>query len=294
MNVQRLAPFFDELRKGLAAAAHRSDPRICLLTPGPFSETYFEQAHLARYLGFLLVEGADLVARDGRAYVRTVAGLKRADVILRRVDADFIDPLELNAKSRLGVPGLLEAIREGGVVVLNMPGSGVLESKALLGFLPKLCRQLRGEELKMPNVATWWCGQPSERALVEANINTLAIAPAFNGPGPDGTTSRPRMMADLTSDQREAFIQRFNDRPGDFVGQEVVRLSTTPVLRDGRLEPAPFVLRVYAADTPDGMRIMPLAGFAAPPSTPTYAPSPWARTPAPPTFGSSPTSRFRG
>ncbi|MET0295292.1 MAG: circularly permuted type 2 ATP-grasp protein, partial [Phenylobacterium sp.] len=111
MNVQRLAPFFDAFRKGLAEAADRSDPRICLLTPGPYSETYFEHAHLARYLGFLLVEGDDLVAREGRIYVRTIAGLKRADVILRRVDADFIDPLELNSGSRLGVPGLLEAMR---------------------------------------------------------------------------------------------------------------------------------------------------------------------------------------
>jgi len=260
MNVERLAPFFDDLRKGLAAAADRSDPRICLLTPGPFSETYFEQAHLARYLGFVLVEGDDLVVRDGRVYVRTIAGLKRADVILRRVDADFIDPLELNGGSRLGTPGLIEAIRQGGVAVLNMPGSGVLESKALLGFLPKLCRRLLGEELKMPNVATWWCGQPTERALVESHLETMAIAPAFHGQGPDGVSSRPRLMADLSGAEREAFLARFNDRPGDFVGQEVVRLSTTPVLRDGRLEPAPFVLRVYATATPNGMRIMP-GGF---------------------------------
>jgi uncharacterized circularly permuted ATP-grasp superfamily protein/uncharacterized alpha-E superfamily protein len=260
MNVRRLAPFFDDLRKGLAAAAGRSDPRICLLTPGPFSETYFEQAHLARYLGFLLVEGDDLVVLDGRAYVRTIAGLKRADVILRRVDADFIDPLELNRASRLGVPGLLEAIREGDVTVLNMPGSGVLESKALLSFLPRLCHRLLGEELKMPNVATWWCGQPTERALVEGDLDNLAIGPAFNGLGPDGTSFRPRLTTDLTAEERQAFLARFNDRPGDFVGQEVVRLSTTPVLRDGRLEAAPFVLRVYAAATPDGMRIMP-GGF---------------------------------
>jgi len=260
MNVHRLASFFDELRKGLAAAADRSDPRICLLTPGPFSETYFEQAHLARYLGFLLVEGDDLVVRDGRVYVRTIAGLKRADVILRRVDADFIDPLELNSTSRLGVPGLLEAIRSCGVAVLNMPGSGVLESKALLGFLPRLCRRLLGEELKMPNVATWWCGQPAERDLIEGNLDTRVIAPAFNGPGPDGTSSRPRLTGDLSPQARAAFLLRFSDRPGDFVGQEVVRLSTTPVLRDGRLEPAPFVLRVYAAATPEGVCIMP-GGF---------------------------------
>ncbi|MDP3174240.1 MAG: circularly permuted type 2 ATP-grasp protein [Phenylobacterium sp.] len=260
MNVQRLAPFFDGLRKGLAATAERDDPRICLLTPGPFSETYFEQAHLARYLGFLLVEGDDLVVRDGRVYVRTIAGLKRADVILRRVDADFIDPLELNSASHLGVPGLLEAIRSGGVAVLNIPGSGVLESKALLGFLPKLCRRLLGEELKMPNVATWWCGQPVERALVERNLDNMAIAPAFNVPGTLAAMAKPRLVASMSAAEKAEFLARLNDRPGDYVGQEVVRLSTTPVLRDGRLEPAPFVLRVYAAMTPDGMKVMP-GGF---------------------------------
>jgi uncharacterized alpha-E superfamily protein len=230
------------------------------MTPGPFSETYFEQAHLARYLGFVLVEGDDLVARDGRVYIRTIAGLRRADVIWRRVDADFVDPLELNGASRLGVPGLIEAIRSGGVAVLNVPGAGVLESKALLGFLPKLCRRLLGEELKMPNVATWWCGQPAERALVESELDNLAIAPAFNGLGADGVSAKPRLMADLSDAERRAFLTRFQDRPGDFVGQEVVRLSTTPVLGDTHLSPAPFVLRVYATATPDGMRIMP-GGF---------------------------------
>jgi uncharacterized circularly permuted ATP-grasp superfamily protein/uncharacterized alpha-E superfamily protein len=259
MNVRRLAPFFDDLRRGLAAGADRDDPRICLLTPGSFSETYFEQAHLARYLGFLLVEGDDLVVRNGRVYVRTVAGLKRADVILRRVDADFVDPLELNSASRLGVPGLLDAIRNGGVVVLNMPGSGVLESKALQGFLPKLCRRLLGEDLKMPNVATWWCGQPNERALVERNMDSLALAPAFNAQGV-ASLSRPRLVADLPPEERTRLLQHLADRPGDFVGQEVVRLSTTPVLRAGELVPAPFVLRVFAAATPNGMKIMP-GGF---------------------------------
>jgi uncharacterized circularly permuted ATP-grasp superfamily protein/uncharacterized alpha-E superfamily protein len=259
MNVQRLAPFFDALRRGLAATAGRAEPRICLLTPGPFSETYFEQAHLARYLGFLLVEGDDLVVRDGLAYVRTIAGLKRVDVILRRVDADFLDPLELNSSSHLGVPGLLEAIRTGGVAVLNMPGSGVLESKVLMGFLPKLCRRLLGEELQLPNVATWWCGQARERDMVRSAAH-LAIAPAFNGIQPDVLFAKSRILADLAPEERTRFLQRFDDRPGDFVGQEVVRLSTTPVLRDDRLEPAPFVLRVYAAATPEGLCVMP-GGF---------------------------------
>lgn len=260
MNVQRLASFFDGFRKGLAATADRSEPRICLMTPGPYSATYFEQAHLARYLGFLLVEGDDLVARDGKVYVRTIDGLKRADVILRRVDADFIDPLELNNESRLGTPGMLEAIRAGGVSVLNMPGSGLLESKALLGFLPMLCRRLLGEELKMPNVATWWCGQPRERDLVARNIDHLVIAPAFNFAPGANPLWRPSLMDDLPAPDQAALRTRLTQRPHDFVGQEVVRLSTTPVLRDGRLEPAPFVLRVYAARTPEGVRIMP-GGF---------------------------------
>ncbi|MDZ4373779.1 MAG: circularly permuted type 2 ATP-grasp protein [Phenylobacterium sp.] len=260
MNVHRLAPFFDAHRRGLASAGDRSEPRICLLTPGKFSETYFEQAHLARYLGFLLVEGADLVARDGKVYVRTIAGLKRADVILRRVDSDFIDPLELNGGSRLGTPGMLEAIRAGGVTVLNMPGSGVLESRALMGFLPRLCRELLGEELAMPHVATWWCGQPAEHALVESRLDSLAIAPAFNAPGGDGVLAQSRLVADMDPVEREDLLRRLRERPADFVGQEVVRLSTMPVLKDDRLEPAPFVLRVFAAATPDGIRVMP-GGF---------------------------------
>ncbi len=267
MNVERLAPFFSAFRDGLTAAAARTEPRICLLTPGPYSETYFEQAHLARYLGFLLVEGEDLVVREGQAHVRTIAGLKRADVIWRRVDADFIDPLELSGASRLGVPGLLEAIRAGGVVVTNMPGSGLVESRALLGFMPKLSRRLLGEELKLPNIATWWCGQPRERALVEANLDNLAIAGAFRGPGRGPASAGPRLLADLVPDERDALLAALRERPLDFVGQEVVRLSTTPAWRDGGIAPSPFVLRVYAAATPDGWKIMP-GGFCRISNTP--------------------------
>jgi uncharacterized circularly permuted ATP-grasp superfamily protein/uncharacterized alpha-E superfamily protein len=259
MNVRRLAPFFDALRKGLAASAERADPRICLLTPGPYSETYFEQAHLARYLGFLLVEGDDLIVRDGRVWVRTIAGLKRADVILRRVDADFIDPLELNSASRLGVPGLMEAIRGGGVAVLNMPGAGVIESRALLGFLPGLCRRLLEEELELPSVATWWCGQQYEQARVESDPD-LVIASAFNPRSGEIGAAPSRVMSELSAAERAELLARIADRPQDFVGQEVARLSTTPVLRDDRLEPAPFVLRVFATATADGFTVMP-GGF---------------------------------
>ena len=260
MNVHRLAGFFDGFRRGLSAASVRSDPRICLLSAGPYSETYYEQAHIARYLGLLLVEGEDLVVRDDKVYIRTIEGLKRVDVILRRVDADFIDPLELNNASRLGTPGLMAAIRSGGVAVMNAPGTGVLESRSLLGFMPSLCRTLLGEDLLIPNVATWWCGQPPERIEVEERLNELALAPAFDLAGADWDLKEATLLGDMSPVLRDQVLGRLRDRPFDLVAQEVVQLSTMPTLRGGVLEAAPFVLRVYATATPEGVSIMP-GGF---------------------------------
>jgi uncharacterized circularly permuted ATP-grasp superfamily protein/uncharacterized alpha-E superfamily protein len=260
MNVNRLAPFFIAFRAGLAAAAERSDPRICLLTPGPYSETYFEQARLARYLGFLLVEGEDLIVREDYAYIRTIAGLKRVDVIWRRVDADFIDPLELNGSSRLGAPGLLEAMRSGGVVISNAPGSGVLESRALFSFLPALCEYLLGEPLRLPNLATQWFGQAQNREILQRNMDSLALAAAFPGRGHRSLAQGPRLLADLPPDERDSLAAAIKARPVDFVGQEAAVLSTMPVWREGTLQPRPFVLRVYATPVADGWRAMP-GGF---------------------------------
>ena len=256
MNVERLAPFFEAFRFGLTSMAQRSNPRICLLTPGPFNETYFEQAYLARYLGLLLVEGGDLTMRDGKVHVRTIAGLKRADVIWRRIDSDFADPLELNAHSRLGVPGLVDALREGGVVIANALGSGVLEAPALMSFMPKLCRTLLGEDLRLPNIATWWCGQQKARQLVLADLDALAIAGAYGNPVPGFASSQPLIGAALSEEEKSRLAAAIAERGVDYAGQEVVNLSTTPVWHDGRLEPRPFVLRVYAAHTPAGWKIM--------------------------------------
>jgi uncharacterized circularly permuted ATP-grasp superfamily protein/uncharacterized alpha-E superfamily protein len=260
LNVERLAPFFRELRAGLRASADRTDPRICILTPGPWSQTYFEQAYLARYLGFLLIEGADLVMNDGRMFVRTIAGLKRADVLWRHVDSDWVDPLELNPSSRLGAPGLLDAIRSGGVAVENMPGTGLLESRALLAFLPRLAERLLGEDLRMPNIATWWCGQPHEREKVIDSLDEIAIAGAFarDVPGFDG--KQIMLGSELSADDLSRLKDRIRERGVDFVGQEIARLSTTPRWENGKLQPRPFVLRVYAAATPDGWKVMP-GGF---------------------------------
>ncbi|MFZ2106315.1 MAG: circularly permuted type 2 ATP-grasp protein, partial [Roseiarcus sp.] len=261
MNVERLAPFFRELRAGLRASGERSEPRIGILTPGPLSATYFEQAYLARYLGFLLVEGEDLVMRDGRVFVRTIAGLKRADVLWRHVDAEWCDPLELNSASHIGVPGLLDAIRAGGVAVENMPGSGLVEARALLPFLPKLARRLLGEDLAMPNIATWWCGQPAERERVLAALETVSVAGAFDDavPGFDGPQSV--VGGELDARERARLRAAIETRGVDYVGQDIVRLSTMPRWEHGRLVPRPFVLRVYAAATPEGWRVMP-GGFA--------------------------------
>lgn len=258
MNIERLASFFQSFRAGLVSRSKRVEPRICLLTPGPLNESYFEQAYLARYLGFLLVEGGDLVMREGRIHVRTIAGLKRADVIWRRIDGDFADPLELNSASALGVAGLVEAVRQGHVHVANGLGSGVVEARALMGFMPALARQLKGEELILPNVATWWCGQPQERHAVLDRLDEMSIAPAFRGNG--GPGEAPVLPGELAAAERDTLRQRIAARGMDFVGQEVVRLSTMPVFHNGRLEPHPMTLRVFAAATPEGWKVMP-GGF---------------------------------
>lgn len=259
MNVERLAAFFQSFRTGLVARAKRVEPRICLLTPGQLNESYFEQAYLARYLGFLLVEGGDLVMRDGLVHVRTIAGFKRADVIWRRIDGDFADPLELNAASALGVPGLVEAIRQDNVVVANGLGSGVVESRALMSFMPALARDILGEELILPNIATWWCGQANERRVVLDRLDEMSIAPAFRANG-GSLDDQPLLVADLDGAARERLRAAIEQRGLDHVGQEVVRLSTMPVLHDGRLEPRPMTLRVFAAATPEGWQVMP-GGF---------------------------------
>src|SRR3954463_4744544 len=260
MNVERVAPFFEAFRDSLRASAGRDEPRIGLLTPGQFSETYFEHATLARYLGFLLVEGDDLAVSGDRIHTRTVAGLKRLDVLLRRVDSNFLDPLELDASSHLGVPGLIDVLRKNGVVVANMPGSGVLEARALLGFLPSLSRRFLGEDLSMPHIATWWCGQKSAREEVLDRIEDFAIEGAYGRGVPGFPGNGPVLSGELSASERDRLRNAISERGIDYAGQELVRLSTTPVWEDGRIAPRPFVLRVFAAATADGWTIMP-GGF---------------------------------
>ena len=262
INVQRHAPFFAAFRAGIAAMCRRTDPRIGLLTPGRFNPSYPEQAHLARYLGLLLVEGADLAALENQLYVRTIAGLKRVDALWRRVDPRMLDPLAFDSHSQIGVPGLIDAYAAGNVVLSNAPGAGVLEAPAFGAFLPQLATRLCGESLHLPNIATWWCGQPSERARVEEDLDRMLIGSAF-GPVPLGLPGGRTMPgAELDAGQRAALLADMERRPQDYVGQEIVRLSTMPVVIDDRLVPRPFTLRVFAARDGNGEWTVLPGGFA--------------------------------
>jgi uncharacterized circularly permuted ATP-grasp superfamily protein/uncharacterized alpha-E superfamily protein len=262
LNVQRLAPFFSAFREGIAAVCQRAEPRIGLLTAGRFNQSYAEQAHLARYLGLLLVEGEDLAVRDDRLYVRTIEGLKRIDALWRRMDSRFIDPLAFDANSAIGVPGLMDATATGNVVIANAPGSGVVESAAMDAFLPVLARRLLGRDLLLPNIATWWCGQDGPRAEVEAAFDQLLIAPAFADAPASLPGGRAVLGATLDGAERAALLEALRTRPQDYVGQEVVRLSTMPATADGHLVPRPFTLRAFAVrDGAGEWQVMP-GGFA--------------------------------
>jgi uncharacterized circularly permuted ATP-grasp superfamily protein/uncharacterized alpha-E superfamily protein len=260
LKVERLAPFFQAFQAELSSLTRKDDSRICVLTPGPMNETYFEHAYLARYLGFLLVEGEDLTVRDDGVFIRTVSGLRRAEVLVRRLDADFADPLELNARSRLGVPGLVQAVRDGTVVIANALGSGVVEARALLSFLPALAPAVLGRELALPNVATWWLGQARARDEIIGRLDEMVIASAFLGELPGFGERREVLGATLGHDERSQILEQIAHRGIDFVAKEAVSLSTTPVWRGGRLEPRPFTLRLFLARTSDGWRVMP-GGF---------------------------------
>ncbi len=262
LNVARHAPFFAAFRDGIAALCRRADPRIGLLTPGRYNPSYPEQAHLARYLGFLLVEGADLAALEDKVYIRTIGGLKRIDALWRRLDPRFLDPLAFDTHSQIGVPGLIDAYAAGNVVLSNAPGVGVLEATAWNAFLPQLSTRLTGADLTLPNIATWWCGQPSERERVEEDLTNLQIAPAFGGGTLGLPADAPVTGSDLSPDQRAALLADMARRPQDYVGQEVVRLSTMPVVAGDTLVARPFTLRVFAARGADGSWTVLPGGFA--------------------------------
>jgi uncharacterized circularly permuted ATP-grasp superfamily protein/uncharacterized alpha-E superfamily protein len=252
-NVQRLAPFFQAYKDTLRALApKRENPRIVLLTPGPFNETWFEHAFLARYLGFTLVEGGDLTVRNNNVYMKTLGGLLPVDVIVRRQDDTFCDPLELRGDSMLGLPGLVQAVWSGNVAIANALGSGLIESSGLSAFLPALSRHILGEELRMPNIATWWCGDEAARRQVEARLEHLVIKPAT-----PANSFEPIFGARLGKKQRALLMEKIKANPSAYVAQEQVSLSSVPVAQDGQLAARHLVLRVFATASGAGYAVMP-------------------------------------
>src|SRR6187402_1482194 len=255
MAVRRVRGFFGGLRSALLAACGDEEPLAVILTPGPYNETYFEHAYLARQLGMPLVEGHDLTVRRDTVYLKTLGGLRRVHSILRRLDDDFCDPLELRSDSALGVPGLLGCLRAGRVMVSNALGTGVIESAAWLGFLPPIAERLIGERLLLPEVATWWLGEKPALEYVLANLDRLVIKPAY-----PNQRFEPMFGRDFRGPERDALIARLRNRPYAYVAQEHVRLSQAPVWKSAastELSARALTVRVFAVVTPDGVRVMP-------------------------------------
>jgi len=265
--IQRLAGFFSDFRaalEGLAVAAGDAEGRAAILTPGPSNDTYYEHTYIARYLGLMLLEGEDLLVENDRAMVRTIEGPHPLGALWRRIDAAFADPLELHADSQIGTPGLVDAVRQGKLAMVNAMGAGVLEMRAMMAFLPRISAVLTGQPLVLPNIATWWCGGAAERAYVRENAARMLIGPALSSDLPfdvSGQTALGGQFAGGEAGDLDAWI---DGQGASLVAQEAVALSTTPAwvtepgetLAEGRLQPRPMTVRVFAARTPEGWRFM--------------------------------------
>lgn len=253
-QVRRLAPFFQTLRDTLETMASRSReyPRLALLTPGPYTPTSFEHAYLAQYLGFTLVQGDDLTVRDRKLYLKLLEGLQRVDVVFRWLRDGFCDPLELRSDSVIGVPGLVETVRAGNLVVANSLGSGFLQTPALAEFLPGLCRYFLDQDLLLPGAPSWWCGNPRSLDHVLKNLDRMVLRETF-----PRSRTRPIFGARLSAEQRAQLKARLETQPYRFVAQEEVSLSLVPTLGPKGLEPRHLVLRTFVTSSPDGYQVMP-------------------------------------
>jgi len=253
-HTHRLANFFRTVRHALNSLSPREgdEPNIVLMSPGPANEAYFEHAYLANYLGYTLVEGGDLTVRDNRVWLITLEGLRPVDVILRRMDDSYCDPVELRDDSYLGVPGLTNVARTGKIGISNPLGSGVLENPAFLSLLPKLSKHLLGEELRIPSVPVWWCGDVTQCDYVLANLKRMVIKPLHPGIG-----FRFRFGSELTEIQLDELRQRIKTRPHLYVGQEALSMSTVPVLAKDGLKPRHTVLRSFLVSDEHDYMVMP-------------------------------------
>jgi uncharacterized circularly permuted ATP-grasp superfamily protein/uncharacterized alpha-E superfamily protein len=253
-NVERLALFFRTLRDTMQSLAphNRDNPRIVLLTPGPYNATYFEQAYLAQYLGYTLVNGGDLTVREDRVYLKTLGGLSQVDVIFRRLNDDYCDPLELRPESVLGVPGLVQSARAGNVAVASPLGTGILQTPAILPYLDGLCRALLGEPLRLDSVRSAWCGDPRGLAEADSMFHDAVVKPTF----PEGFV-QPIFTGQLDQNARAELWSKIRAQPRRYVVQEHVHGSTTPVLTDSGLTARAMLIRCFAVAARDHYVVMP-------------------------------------
>ncbi|MEM9142059.1 MAG: circularly permuted type 2 ATP-grasp protein, partial [Bacteroidota bacterium] len=254
MHVTRLSGFYQELHHMLikASPVKKENPHIVILSPGSHNETYFEHAYLASFLGYPLVQGNDLVVRDGFLWMKSLKGLKQVDVVLRRVDDAFTDPLELREDSHLGMAGVLDVVRRKNVAIVNPVGSGVMENPGLIPFMPSIARYLLGEELLLPQIASWWCGQQKEKNYVLENLSKLVIKRI------DRTNRESIHFGEFMGTSELNDLKReIEKRPYRFVAQERISFSTAPNLVGGQLEPRNLVTRAFCIASGEGYRVMP-------------------------------------
>lgn len=254
LKVRQISPYFNALRTSLNEMAphQKQNPRIVILTPGPGNETYFEHSYLSSHLGFTLVEGYDLMVKDNYVWLKTLGGLEKVDVIVRRLDDVFCDPLELRKDSQLGVPGLLQVIRSGNVSIANPLGSSILESPGLMPFLQNISRYFFKKDLILPTIASWWCGQPKELKYVLDHIPSLVIKEIHRNFA--GSSSTDGSM--LSASQLNDFKEQIQARPYLYVGQEKVRFSSTPSLVNGKIEPRNTLFRSFLVSNKDSYTAM--------------------------------------
>ena len=242
LALRRLAPFLNKFQSSISGLSTNKNgqPNVVYLTPGPQTETFYEHTFIASHFGYTLVMGDDLMVRNGMVWLKSISGLEKVDVIVRRVDDEYCDPLELREDSHLGVPGLLQAIRLGNVVVLNSPGVNVLENHALLPFMKGACNYFFKEDLILPNIATWWCGQEKELKFVLENLNKLIIKKASGK-----EHHRSIFTRKLSEKQLSELRLKILANPEQYVAQEESSLRTAPSLVNGRIEPRLSVSRAF-------------------------------------------------
>ncbi len=253
-NVRTVTQYPSILHKNLVSLSPRqtANPTIVLLTPGIYNSAYFEHTTLARLMGVELVEGRDLVVDNHRVFMKTTTGLQQVDVIYRRVDDEFLDPLVFNQNSLLGVAGLMSAYRKGNVAIVNATGNGVADDKAIYTFVPAMIRYYLNEEPILKNVPTYQLGNLEEREYVFKNMNTMVIK-RTNESGGYGML----MGHTATESEMEKYKEEIIKDPRQFIAQPTINLSSAPCYMNGKMQPRRIDLRPYALFGPDGIQIVP-------------------------------------